>query len=245
MMPSSGRACECYWSGRATASPWRGTGESGLAMLASHYPDLLLLDIDLPGKDGIRVLKEVRSNHLTKDLPAIMVTSNADREIVVQCIRTGAVDYVVKPVKFDSLFLKIHRALTLSELEKKNEKRKKEGAVEVNRQTGITFIIFSGELSEDTYNSFQKIYTKAFQAMVRADEIVFDLRYQPGFTRDQLDIISHIVPFVTHRTLRILAGRNYTALLSLNIDAEEQLFISEEDLESHLARRVPELPVPI
>ena len=60
-------------------------------------PDLLLLDIMLPGEDGLSVLKRLRSNHDTKELPVILVTAKDSEIDTVRGLDLGADDYITKP----------------------------------------------------------------------------------------------------------------------------------------------------
>ena len=60
-------------------------------------PDLLLLDIMLPGEDGLSVLKRLRSNHDTKELPIILVTAKDSEIDTVRGLDLGADDYITKP----------------------------------------------------------------------------------------------------------------------------------------------------
>lgn len=65
--------------------------------LQERKPDLLLLDIMLPGEDGLSVLKRLRSNHDTKELPVILVTAKDSEIDTVRGIDLGADDYISKP----------------------------------------------------------------------------------------------------------------------------------------------------
>ncbi|MCX7875382.1 MAG: response regulator [Melioribacteraceae bacterium] len=59
-------------------------------------PDLILLDNLMPNKDGFTVLKELKSNDETKNIPVIFFTSEADKNKIIQGIGAGLVDYIVK-----------------------------------------------------------------------------------------------------------------------------------------------------
>ena len=72
------------------------TGEEGLDLARSFKPDIIALDILLPGKSGLDVLKELKSDPILKIIPVVM-TSNLDSdEDIKQCIALGALDYFVK-----------------------------------------------------------------------------------------------------------------------------------------------------
>lgn len=75
-------------------------GSGALEAFKSAEPDLVLLDVMLPGKDGIEVCKEIRANSGT---PIIMLTAKTESEDVVRGLEAGADDYVVKP--FDPVVL--------------------------------------------------------------------------------------------------------------------------------------------
>lgn len=76
-------------------------GEEALELARARKPDLILLDIDMPGKNGVEVLKE-----LAPEMPGtgiMMITGNEDEELARQCLEFGAFDYVSKPVNLDAL----------------------------------------------------------------------------------------------------------------------------------------------
>lgn len=74
------------------------TGEEALEKLdAGLKPQLILLDIMMPGIDGLQVLKKVKSNQLTKDIPVVMLTALAQESVVLQGIKLGAKGYIRKP----------------------------------------------------------------------------------------------------------------------------------------------------
>lgn len=72
-------------------------GNSMLDALNKETPDLIILDIMLPGKDGIEVLKEIRSNPKTQAIPVIMATAKGTEIDKIQGLDIGADDYLVKP----------------------------------------------------------------------------------------------------------------------------------------------------
>lgn len=75
-----------------------GTGEDALKFLANEArPDLILLDILMPGIDGLSVLRTVKSNQSMKDIPVVMLTALAQESVVLQGIKLGAADYIRKP----------------------------------------------------------------------------------------------------------------------------------------------------
>lgn len=72
-------------------------GTSVLDALKTETPDLIVLDIMLPGKDGVEVLREIRANPSTRKIPVIMATAKGTEMDRIQGLDTGADDYLVKP----------------------------------------------------------------------------------------------------------------------------------------------------
>ena len=71
-------------------------GEAGIEQAKSFHPDLILLDILLPKKDGYTVLKELKQDPTTKDIPVILLTNLGQKQDVVKGLDAGAVDYLIK-----------------------------------------------------------------------------------------------------------------------------------------------------
>lgn len=88
------------------------TGDIGLDKAVSVTYDLLLLDIVLPGKSGLEILKEVRATRPTQ--PVIILTSRAEEDDRVEGLRLGADDYVVKPFSIKELLARVEAVLRRS-----------------------------------------------------------------------------------------------------------------------------------
>lgn len=67
-----------------------------------NQPKVVLLDLKMPKVDGLEVLKEVRENDETKDLPIVILTSSKEEEDLVKSYKLGVNSFIVKPVEFDS-----------------------------------------------------------------------------------------------------------------------------------------------
>ncbi len=73
------------------------TGEQGVELAAECLPDLVLMDLQLPGIDGIEALRQLRASPLTQDVPVVAVTAFAMREDQERVLRAGFDGYLVKP----------------------------------------------------------------------------------------------------------------------------------------------------
>jgi DNA-binding NtrC family response regulator len=90
--------------------------ESALEALEQTPPDLILLDVGLPGMDGIEALRQIKS--LNPDILVIMITAYEDVDTVISAMKLGAYDYVIKPLHMDGLEVTIRNALDSIRLKK-------------------------------------------------------------------------------------------------------------------------------
>ncbi|MGD8229874.1 MAG: response regulator, partial [Desulfobacteraceae bacterium] len=92
------------------------TAETAMDAMKDHPPDLVLLDIGLPGMDGIEALGKIKDLH--PDVLIIMVTAYEDINTVISAMKLGAYDYVVKPLHMDALEVTVRNALETIKLRK-------------------------------------------------------------------------------------------------------------------------------
>jgi DNA-binding NtrC family response regulator len=86
-----------------------GSGEEGLKRIAEHEPDIVLLDLQMPGISGLETLKAIRESN--PGVEVIMLTGHGSIDTAIESIRAGAFDYVVKPCPLDELEVRIQRAI--------------------------------------------------------------------------------------------------------------------------------------
>ncbi|MFP4034533.1 MAG: response regulator [Desulfovermiculus sp.] len=86
-------------------------GEEGLKMARTQQPDIILLDLMLPGMDGVAVCKDLKSRIETANIPVIMLTAKGEENDRILGLETGADDYVVKPFSPRELMLRLEAVL--------------------------------------------------------------------------------------------------------------------------------------
>jgi len=94
------------------------SAEEGLERLKSEAVDLVLLDIWMPGMDGIEALKLIKAEH--PELQVIMISGHGTIETAVQATKIGAFDFIEKPLSYDKILLAINNGLRFSSLETEN-----------------------------------------------------------------------------------------------------------------------------
>ncbi|MDQ1484206.1 MAG: hypothetical protein QOF35_2282 [Actinomycetota bacterium] len=92
------------------------SGEEALAAVADDPPDLILLDVMMPGLDGRQVARAVKADPSTSNIPIIMVTAQTDREARLAALDAGAEDFLSKPVDRAELWLRVRNLLRLKRL---------------------------------------------------------------------------------------------------------------------------------
>ncbi|VAX32969.1 Phosphate regulon transcriptional regulatory protein PhoB (SphR) [hydrothermal vent metagenome] len=90
------------------------SGEEGLTAVQSQKPDLVILDLMLPGADGLEVCRQMKNNPATADIPVIMLTARGDESDIVAGLELGADDYVTKPFSLKVLVTRVHAVLRRS-----------------------------------------------------------------------------------------------------------------------------------
>ncbi|MBL7209756.1 MAG: response regulator [Dehalococcoidia bacterium] len=124
-------------------------GTSALRKLRAHQFDLALLDIRMPGKLGTDVLKEIQAKY--PDTAAIMITAISDVETAISSMRSGAYDYIVKPVNFNMLMVSVDGALEKRRLILENREYQVHLEEKVQEQTDMIRRSFLNSITSLAY----------------------------------------------------------------------------------------------
>jgi putative two-component system response regulator len=99
------------WEGFTTLTA--DSGEEALAVAAQYDPDLMLLDLMMPGIDGYEVTARMKENHVTRSIPIVMITAMNDRVTRQRVLSAGAQDFLAKPIDRAELCQCVRRSLRL------------------------------------------------------------------------------------------------------------------------------------
>lgn len=156
----------------STGFPARGfrDGNAFFAALAEEMPDLVILDVMLPGEDGVSLLKRLKSSSATKDLPVIMATAKGMEYDKINSLDLGADDYLVKPFGMMEMVARVKAVLRRSA-------PKREANV-------LCYASFVMNLDEHTVT----VRGKRVELTLKEYEMLRLFLSRPGmvFTRDQL-----------------------------------------------------------
>jgi two-component system phosphate regulon response regulator PhoB len=148
-------------------------GESGLSLARSKKPDLILLDLMLPGTDGLDVCRSLKQDPATRDTPLIMVTAKGEESDVVLGLEMGADDYVPKPFSPREVLARVRAVLRRNERAGNDDERKR---IELGD------VVLDADRHEVTVHGESVPFTRA------EFRLLWALAANPGrvYTRDQL-----------------------------------------------------------
>jgi diguanylate cyclase (GGDEF)-like protein/PAS domain S-box-containing protein len=111
------------------------SGEMGLALARELPPDLILLDIMMPGIDGYETCRRLKQDPRLKDVPVVFVTALTEVDSEIRGLELGALDYITKPIQVETARRRIHNLLERESLRKQVQAQRDELAVEVAART--------------------------------------------------------------------------------------------------------------
>jgi len=167
-------------------------GETGLDIAKDNEPDLILLDLILPGIDGYGVCQRIKNDSNIADIPVIMLTSKAEHADKVRGLELGASDYVTKPFDEGELLARVNTHLRIKELHESLQEKNRQ-LLEMANRDGLTGLY--------NHRYFQETLFKDFQRAVRYKEslscIMFDVDHFKKFN----DTYGHQTGDVVLKTL--------------------------------------------
>jgi len=128
-----------------------GSGEDALKLLKEETPDLILLDVQLPGINGLEVLEKIKEQE--EEILVIMVTALGVLETAVKAMRMGAYDYINKPFNLDELAIVIKKALETGELKREVAHLRSEQT----RKYGISNIVGGSRHMKNVLSMVEKV----------------------------------------------------------------------------------------
>ena len=127
------------------------SGEQALALYAEAPPDLILLDMMMPGMDGFEVLKALRAHDTPLRVPVVFVTAAHDRDLLLRAFEVGVVDYVTKPFLPEELLARVnaHIGLKLTRDRLERVAREREELVNLvahDLKNPLTSVLFASDI---------------------------------------------------------------------------------------------------
>lgn len=111
------------------------SGEQALSIARKRPPDLILLDIQMPGTDGFEVCRQLQSDEQTHSIPIIFLTARTETDDVVRGLKLGAVDYITKPFQQTELLMRVRNHLELKHARTRLQEHNEELEEKVRQRT--------------------------------------------------------------------------------------------------------------
>lgn len=148
-------------------------GEDGLELVRKESPAIILLDLMLPGRDGLDICRTLKSDELTRSIPVIMVSAKGEESDVVLGLGLGADDYIVKPFGIKELLARVRAVLR---------------RVPPDGDSADLELIVRGPLLIDTVRLRASVLGESLSLTATEFRLLRVLAQHPGrvFTRDQL-----------------------------------------------------------
>jgi len=133
-------------------------GVSALEQVPNIRPDLILLDVMMPGLDGFETCQRLKANPDTADIPVIFMTALTETMDKVKGFQAGAVDYVTKPIQLEEVLARVKTHLNLRSLQQHLEQRVTERTAELQKALDEVEHLKGQLQAENTYLREVRVY---------------------------------------------------------------------------------------
>ena len=190
------------------------SADSALEKLQTFLPDLILLDVMMPGVDGFEMCRQLKAWDYTQNIPIIFITALSDTEDKVQGFRLGAVDYITKPIQREEVLVRVGVHLQLYDLQRNLEHQVAERTAQLQQAKELA------EVASQTKSEFLAIMSH---------EIRTPLNAISGLT----DVLLNSVLEDSHKDFLQLIKDNSANLLRLFNDILDLSTLDTKDLKIH------------
>jgi len=205
----------------------------GLELAKEFLPEVILLDLNMPSMNGFEVIRVLRGDKLTKEIPVVILTVNSDRETSINALRSGAIDYICKPYDPNYLSTKLKSAIHQGigrKLQNLDE------FIEIAHRGEMLVIAMRGwirgiEFQDSVKNMFNSFFIKNTQGKT----CIFDIREIKEFCDDDVREFMKILSMFRDAYIKVVTGTHYGEIVSsADIDERIELFLSYGDLDHSL-----------
>ncbi|OKH53551.1 hybrid sensor histidine kinase/response regulator [Calothrix sp. HK-06] len=197
-------------------------GESAIEQAQYAHPDLILLDVMMPGIDGFDTCQHLKSNSLTREIPIIFMTALSDTIDKVKGLSIGGVDYVTKPFHTDEVLARINVHLQLRSLNKQLEEQK----LDLEKRVAVRTNELSQALHELQQSQLQLVQSEKMSTLGQlVASVAHEINNPVGFITGNL---SHLADY-TYKIINHLQiyRRNYSEPVIEIIQDEKEICLDE------------------
>ncbi|HPS56915.1 MAG TPA: response regulator [Spirochaetota bacterium] len=205
----------------------------GVELAKEFPPDVILLDLNMPLMTGFEVMQALRRDKLTKEVPVVILTINKDKETAINALRSGAIDYIIKPYDPNKLSVKIKSAIHYG-LNRKLQNL--DELIEISRKGEMVLITMRGGIREKEFQAaINTLFTPFFMKSISGKICIFDIREINSFSDDDVREFVKVLSMFYESNIKIVTGKHYGEIVgSADIDEKVELFLSFGDLDHAL-----------
>ncbi|BAT52882.1 Response Regulator Receiver Signal Transduction Histidine Kinase [Nostoc sp. NIES-3756] len=215
-------------------------GQSALAKAKEALPNLILLDVMMPGIDGFETCRQLKANPKTKDIPVIFMTARTDTVDKVKGLQLGAVDYITKPIQHEEVLARINVHLELRRTQLRLAQEEKMSSLgqlvagiahEINNPVNFVYgnLIHAQNYITDLLNLIKLYEDHTINAIPEIQK--FSQEIELEFIKKDLPHLLSSLAMGTERVEKIVRSLRLFSRLE---DAEFQLFNIHEGIDSTL-----------
>ncbi|HOP64335.1 MAG TPA: response regulator [Spirochaetota bacterium] len=214
-------------------------GKDGIELARTGTPDLIILDIEMPDMDGYDVLKELKKDEITKNIPVIMHSSKTKKDDILLAMKLGVIDYIAKNCSEILIRGKIKSALVQARVKRELLEQHATANIIVDRKGFTTYLTFRFTLkSETALAERKKVFSGAFLKTMMQDNIIMDFRQINEMNENELSHMKYIFTLFPDKELILVCGKHYGAFVSdFEIEGKNRFFISMGDAETYIENR--------
>lgn len=219
-----------------------GSGEEALTLVKETHPDLILLDIMMPGVDGYEVCRMVHDDYADEAPPVIFVTARSEAEDIAEGLDVGAVDYITKPIRIAEVKARVRTHLDLAR-SKQRLREINQRLEKINREQRFLLSVLShdlrsplsgvelyladlledlrGAIPEDAKDGLETILGSVSAMSSLLEELLQWARYQnsrDSVTMDRFDLLAMV-----EETVRLLQAKVTSKQLNIRLEIPPDL----------------------
>lgn len=218
---------------------WEQSGKAALKYLTENIPDLILLDVHMPGMDGHGLLQTLKNQSEYADIPVIFLTSDEDEQTEILGFSEGAIDFIRKPFRKNVAMQRIKRVLELSYLQKYlKQEVEKQTAVAIERQKKVERMALQMVQALANTIDAKDAYTNGHSTRVAKYSVMLARRI--GYTDEKLERLYYAA--LLHDIGKIGIPKEIINKPSRLTEEEYQLIQSHPGIGANILKEITEIP---
>ncbi len=212
------------------------SGAEGIKLASAGIPDLIMLDIEMPGMDGYDVINALKKDDFTKNIPIIMYTSKTKKDDILLAMKLGIIDYIAKDSDKKVISTKIRTCLKQAKEKKTVLEKNNVNNIIIDRKSGSTNISFRFTMkSEKAIEERKKVFTGAFLKTISETAIIFDIRLINNVDKGELIQLQYLYSLFPEKEIISVCGKHYETISSeFDSNGKDKFFFSTGDSEIYI-----------